>query len=60
MRKSYIRPTTQVITLMTRHEILASSSIQNDFEIGLSEEQMDGAQALSAKKENYWNTEKMW
>ena len=60
MKKSYISPTTTVIEMSVETRILAESGNRNQFDIGMSNEEMNGSEALSNKKNDSWGTEDYW
>ena len=57
MKKTYITPNLNVIQLSTEESILAGSA--NRFDVGVSNDAMNGSEALSSKKD-MWGNEDIW
>lgn len=61
MKKTYIHPSSNVVAISMEQAILASSGLNhNDIEIGISDEDAYGSQALSERKQSMWDTKGMW
>ena len=58
MKKTYIIPKLNVIQLSTEDSILAGSA--DRFDVGMSNDAMNGSEALSNKKHDIWDTEGFW
>ena len=58
MKKTYITPNLNVIQLSTEESILAGSA--DRFDVGVSNDPMNGSEALSNKKHDIWDTEGIW
>ena len=59
MKKQYIKPEAEAIELAAESLMLAASKADR-FEIGMTDEEMNGSDALSNKNENLWDTGDMW
>ena len=59
MKKSYIAPLVHVVEMSVEGGILVASQGGN-IDVGMTDEEMGGAEALSQRKGNPWDTEDMW
>ena len=59
MKKFYISPVVNVVDLTTEEGILSGSKLDR-FDVGVSNDAMDGSEALSNSKHDIWGTEDIW
>ena len=60
MKRTYINPAVKVVDLSMETGILSASNDSSRFEVGISQEEMNGADALSNSKHEIWESETIW
>ena len=60
MKQQYTTPLMKVIDLTPETGMLTASGSQHRFEVGISQDAMNGSDALSNSKNEIWGNEDIW